>query len=119
METLRLRKLQEPSQVTRLLELCVTRSQWVPEGAYQIRDPTGLPEVLRGVLAQTIEKGQVWACWEEGVHLWVFTAEMSLGLSRERGAPVLQVNSYGEDGVLKETGHWTADRDGKWGRCEA
>jgi hypothetical protein len=39
---------------------------------------------------------------------------MSLPLSRERGAPVLQVNRYDEKGELKDAGSWTTDPEGKW-----
>jgi hypothetical protein len=42
---------------------------------------------------------------------------MSLALSRERGAPVLQVNRYEESGELKDAGSWMTDHDGTWRRC--
>jgi hypothetical protein len=41
---------------------------------------------------------------------------MSLPMSRERGAPVLQVNLYDDEG-LKECGPWMPDGDGRWCRC--
>ncbi len=117
METLRLRKIQQPSQVERLLEAYVTRGSFLPEGAYQIRDPEALPSKLRQILTQATGKGEVWACWSYGVRTWLFTGEMSLPLSRERGTPVLHVNLYAEDGELKEAGTWMAAPAGKWQRC--
>jgi hypothetical protein len=37
---------------------------------------------------------------------------MALALSRKRGAPVLQVKLFGDDGLLRESGTVTADP--KW-----
>jgi hypothetical protein len=42
---------------------------------------------------------------------------MSLPLSRKRGAPVLQVKLYGDDGLLRESGTLVTDHNGKWCRC--
>jgi hypothetical protein len=36
----------------------------------------------------------------------LFTAEMFLPLSRERGNPVLRVNRYNDCGELMEAGDW-------------
>jgi hypothetical protein len=118
METLRLRKIQQPSQVERLLEAFVVRGKLLAKDFYQIRDPRALPSPLQLVVARAAaQEGRVWGCWASGHELWLFTCEMSLALSRERGAPVLQVNRYDEAGELTEAGTWAADRDGGWVRC--
>ena len=117
METRRLRTLQQPGQIERLLEALVTRAGLVPEGAYQLRDRGGLPSTLQLVLAQPTNKGQVWTCWADSFRTWLFTAEMSLPMSRERRTPVLTVNVYGEDGELKECGNWMVNQEGRWQRC--
>ena len=39
MKTLRLRTLQQPAHVERLLEAFVSRGNFLPQGAYQVRDP--------------------------------------------------------------------------------
>ena len=117
METRRLRTLQKPSQVEKLLEAFVTRGDLLPEGCYQIRDPAALPPALQGVLTRAIQEGRVWASWANAHDTWLFTCEMSLASSRERGAPVLLVNRYGESGELKDAGSWMTDPDGKWRRC--
>jgi len=117
METLRLRSIQQPAHVRRLLEQLVMRGSFLPKGCEEVRDPTALPPQLRRVLAAEIEHGHVWACWANNVQIWLFTGEMSLALSRERKAPVLRVNLYDEMGELKESGAWLAGRDGKWNRC--
>lgn len=117
METLRLRTIQQPSRVERLLEAFVTRTSLLPEGAYQIRDPDCLPSDLRRTLIRETEKGHVWGCWARGLRTWLFTCELPLASSRERGAPILQVNLYDEVGQLKEAGTWVTDHAGKWHRC--
>ena len=117
METLRLRKIQQPSQMERLLEALVTRAKIVPAEAYQIRDRKALPPALERALAAGEPEGRVWGCWAHGSQLWLVSGEMSLPLSRERGAPVLNVRIYGEDGELRDAGTWVPDHHGKWQRC--
>ena len=118
MQTLRLRKLLQPAQAERLLEACATRSGALPEGAYQVRDPDSLPLELRRVLSDITGTGQVWTCWAHGKHMWLFTGEISLELSREHRTPVLRVNLYADDGELAESATWMTDPDGKrWRRC--
>ena len=116
-ETLRLKRLQQPSQIERLLEIFVARSTFLPADAYQIRDPDALPATLRRLALAVPLEGRVWSGWASGVRVWLFTCEMSLAMSRERGATVLQVKRYNEDGELQEAGSWIPDRDGKWQRC--
>jgi hypothetical protein len=116
MDTFRLRKLQEPSQVERLLEALVSRGDLLPAGAYQIRDPASVPQELRTIAVKATEKGRAWSCWAHSFRTWLFIGEMSLPMSRERGAPVLQVNLYDDEG-LKECGPWMPGGDGRWCRC--
>ena len=117
METLRLRRLQEPSRVQRLLEAYVSRANLLPEGSYPVRNPSELPERLKSVIARALAQGHVWLCWAHTSQIWLFTAEMSLALSRERGAPVVMVRRYDEDGELKDSGTWRIDALGTWSRC--
>jgi hypothetical protein len=117
METRRLRKLQQPSQVERLLDTVISRAKLVPDDSYPIRDPKALPAGLRRIALQSVKEGQVWACWTSGLKHWLFTAEMSLEASRERKKPVLRVNCYDDQGELKETASWMANPEGHWGRC--
>jgi hypothetical protein len=116
-ETRRLRTLLQPSQVERLLETLVSHGGLRPEGSYQIRDPAALSPPLQIVLNRAVQEGRVWAAWATSYETWLFTCEMSLALSRERGTPVLQVNQYGEGGELKDAGSWTTDPDDRWRRC--
>jgi hypothetical protein len=117
METAKLRSVQQPSQVEQLLEAYVFRGSLVPPRAEQVRDPHALHLGLQRILTRARQQGQVWACWTRGLHTWLFTAAMSLPLSRERGMPVLQVSLYDEGGELKEAGTWVTDRTGQWCLC--
>lgn len=118
METLRLRRIQEPSRVERLLEAYVSRSVTLPPQAYQIRDSRQLPPSLRSVIARAAKQGETCCCWAHGSNLWLFVCEMSLPLSRERGAPVIVVQQYNEDGDVTDSGSWRFDATGGWTRCQ-
>jgi len=117
METVRLRNLQQPSQTEALLEALVSRGDLVPQGAYRIRDPKALSSQLQLIAARAATEGRIWAAWANPHYIWLFTGEMSLHLSRERGTPVLLVDRYDESGELQDTGPWAADAQGKWQRC--
>ncbi|MGO9802783.1 MAG: hypothetical protein ACLPTM_10585 [Steroidobacteraceae bacterium] len=117
METLRLRRIQEPSRVERLLEAYISRAGIVPANAYQVRNPSELPRALQALLVRAIEEGQVWACWADAARIWLFTCHMSLALSRERGAPVLLVQLYGEHAELQDSGAFRFGPQGNWSRC--
>jgi hypothetical protein len=117
MDTKRLRTIQQPAHLERLLEAYITRSNVIPPDSYQIRDPDAVIPQLRSIALQAAAEGRVWACWAYGAQLWLFTAEMSLPLSRERGTPVLCVNRYDDHGELMEAGDWLLDADGFWRRC--
>lgn len=117
METLRLRRIQEPSRVERLLEAYISRTSNLPDGSFQIRDPCELPRALQALLTRAIEEGHAWSCWARGPQIWLFTCHMSLELSRERGAPVILVRLYEEDAELKDSGAWRFDPLGNWTRC--
>jgi hypothetical protein len=117
MDTRRLRTIQQPSHIERLLEALVSRANLLPKDCYQIRDPAALPPPLQTVIAQAAREGRVWGCWANSYETCLFTSEMSLPRSRERGVPVLLVNRYGESGELQDTGVWMTDLEGKWRRC--
>jgi len=117
METLRLRRIQQPSRVERLLEAYVSRAGVLPHGSYQLRDARGLPPSVRGVIARATTQGETWSCWAHGSHLWLFVCEMSLALSRERGAPVIVVRQYNEEAEVTDSGTWRFDATGTWTRC--
>jgi hypothetical protein len=115
-ETRRLRTLQQPSHIERLLETLISHTELVPPGAYPIRDLKSVPLELRNIATQAMKQGRVWSCWAHTFRSWMFIGEMSLALSRERGRPVLKVDVHDESG-FRDSGLWMPDRDGKWSRC--
>ena len=117
METLRLRRIQEPSRIERLLEAFIARAGIVPEDAYQIRNRSDLPNRVQPIVGRAIAQGHAWSAWARGVQVWLFTCDMSLPLSRERGAPVLTVRLQNEDGEVVDSGTWRYDPVGTWSRC--
>jgi hypothetical protein len=118
METVKLRNLQQPSDVEQLLETYIAGSGLLPGGAYRVLQRADVPRELRRIQALATRTGQSWSCWTHKFHTWLFTAEMSLPLSRERGIPVLQVSQWSDDGILQASGCWMADKQGKQHRCE-
>jgi hypothetical protein len=116
METLRLRRIQEPSRVEALLDAYISRTGVLPDGAYQVRDRRELPNRVQTIVSRTRAQGHVWSGWARGAHVWLFTCEMSLPLSRERGSPVLIVHLYNEDGEVIDSGTWRYQM-GTWSRC--
>ena len=119
MHTVKLRQVQEPSSVKRLLESFVSRTHFFADGSHQVSDPRELPPNVRAILSRASAQGQAWSCWARGSQIWLFTGEMSLPLSRERGTPVLLVRRYGEDAELQDSGAWRYDALGAWGRFDA
>jgi hypothetical protein len=116
-ETLRLKRLQEPTHVDELLHSFVQSRGLVPEDTYVVRDRSGLPEGMRDRILKAERNGQSWECWSDGNHTWLFTAEMSLAESRERGLAVLRVSQFDAEGQLQETGCYVSDQHARWGRC--
>jgi len=116
MEMIRLRRVQRSSAVQELLESYISQSEVVPKGSYQIREPGSVPWEVRKVLTQAVKEGQTWSCRAHGLHTWLFTCNICRPLSRERGAPVLQVSVYGDDGALRDWGTWVPDQHGRWCR---
>ncbi len=117
MSTLRLRTLQQPSHLERLLEAFVTHQKFVPEEAYQIRDPEALARPLQAVLDEPSEADRVWACWASGDEAWLFTCQMWPSRSDESGESLLHINCYDGAGELQDSGCWVRTRQQDWQRC--
>ena len=115
-ETVRVLRKPSPPHLERLLAGLVAGADLVPQGSHQVRDPASMPKALRMLAKLAAMNGHAWSCWTDEILTWLVTAEMLSQLSRERGAPVLQVDVYDEDGP-KDSGLWTIDRHGKWRRC--
>lgn len=116
METARLRAIQQPSRVERLLIAFALRSGVMPSDAYMIRDQKAMPAELQGVIFQAMRKERAWCCWKHSSRVWLLTCNMLLDLSRKLGSPALDVQLYGENGELKDSDTWVVDTEGKWRR---
>lgn len=117
METMRLLGIQQPRSVDRLLESFIIGTNRVPQAAYLVRSPSELSQDLMALVQQAQRKHRAWAAWTDDHATWLFAAEMSLALSRERGAPVLEIHAYSKHAELLETGFWAHGKQGNWQRC--
>lgn len=115
METMRLRAIQQPSSVEKLLDSFVMDN--LPEGTRKLRDRSELSAILQRIVLKATKQEKAWSAWSNDHQIWLFVAEMSLPLSRERGLPVLQIDCYGEYGELMKSASWVRNRDDKWRRC--
>lgn len=109
-------KLPADSRVEALLESFVCEHV-LPVGVRALRDLSELPIGLQGFAINAEKNNKTWGAWSDNQHVWLFAAEMSVALSRRLGYPVLQVDAYGEDGQLIESGCWLSAPDGGWRRC--
>ena len=116
MEWSRLLKIRHRSKLDELLESYISQSEIVPKGSYQICQRDSVPREVRNALTQALKQDRAWSCRAHGLHTWLFTCRVSRPLSRERGAPVLLVSLYGDDGGLRDCGTWMPDSQGKWCR---
>jgi hypothetical protein len=120
MHTITLRAIKHPSRVAVLLRELVHTFNVLPKDAYEVCDGAKLPPALRRFTRCAAHLNASWACWMDGAgNAWFFFAEMPLELSRERGVPVLQLDRYGDDGAIVETGRWMRSSDGIWRRVSA
>lgn len=117
MQTMRLRTLQAPSRVQAMLESMLEACGRLPNGARRVTDRSELPSALQKIVVKSNNSERVWSAWTDESHIWFFTAEMSLALSRERRCPTLQVGSYNVDGKMKAWQHWVCLNDGTWQQC--
>jgi hypothetical protein len=104
----------QSAQVENLLVAFATRSGFLPEAAYRVREPRAIPKSLQKVLAELTE--QVWVCYSNGSESWLLTAILSLALSHQHKTPVLVINSYDTNGALLEAAVWGVEPDGQWSR---
>lgn len=117
METIKPFAYQQPSRAQTLLESLLQARGRLPTGARPVIDRGELPSPLQKLVIKLHDSDQVWSAWIDEEHIWFFTAEVSLALSRERGRPTLEVGSYNVDGTMKEWQLWVCLNDGTWQQC--
>lgn len=104
-----------PSQLEKLLELCVRRANLVPQGAQKL-DQAALPAGLQPLATAAAKECRPWGAWTDNHRVWFFVAAISWQLSRECGRPVLKLEAYAEDGQITDSDHWLSGRRGDWRR---
>jgi hypothetical protein len=116
MHTITLQAVKHPSRLGVLLRELVRSFDIVPQEAYEMAARDNLPPALRRVAVCAEHLDACWACWiDENGQVWFFVGELPMALSREHGKPVLQLDRYGEDGLILETSRWL-QAAGKWSR---
>ena len=115
MQTTRLRTIQQPSKLQELLDALLASSYFiVPQGAERIFDVSALPSRLPQAAARAERNRLAWSAWGDGHRAWLYTAELSLPKSRERGRPVLDLRRYEEDGSLESCSTWVSRDSKRW-----
>lgn len=116
MQTMKLAALQAPSRVQTLLE-SLMQARLTPRGARRITDRYELPSSLQKIVIKCRTAEKAWNAWTDDYVTCLFTAEMSLALSRERGCATLHVGRYDMNGRMREWQIWVMLNDGTWQRC--
>src|SRR5262245_9562678 len=114
---MRLRTLQQPSQLESMLGSLVVAQRWIPDDAPCVEDRSELPSHLQKLVILAVKAEGAWRAWMSHDGIRLFVAEMSLELSRERGRPVLKVSYYNDEARLQAYGLWVQLADGGWNRA--
>lgn len=110
LHTLTVKELRTPTRVDVLLRELVVSARLASDDAYEIAARALLPLVLRRVSKYAEHADQSWACWtNDRGDVWFFVAER-LPASEQ----ALQLDHYGEDGLIRGTSRWIADVEGNW-----
>jgi hypothetical protein len=113
-DTLRLKAIQNPSDVQSKLEQCARSFAEVPRSARLVSDWLELPPVLGVIATRAAYTGQAWCALTDNHRSWLFLAEAPLALARERGKTVLVISQYDEYGELASCSTWVETRASHW-----
>ena len=117
METMKLRAIQHPGHAGELLGGFIRHAENLPRDAHRLTRDSELTPALEKVAQRSLEEGLVWEAWTDDRAMWLWTCEVSLARSRERGMPVLEVRRYDETGAVEESGAWVLVGHDRWQRC--
>jgi len=109
METVRLRKINSPPHVERLIEAFASRGDLCPR-LLQIRASRRCKHAT--MVWNGDQKRSWWACWADSYHPAIHLRDVA-PLSRERGLHRAQVESMTKTGELKDAVSWV-NPQGKW-----
>ena len=114
METRRLQTLVDPRQAQILLDAYITTTALLPKDARQRSDPAKLPLAFQDPIEQAEVQGSVWSAWTCGGDAWLFICQLNLHRSRERGQPVLEVETYDHERRTKSRRVVLRGPNGTW-----
>jgi hypothetical protein len=117
METMRLRAIQHPGNAEELLDSFIRREGNLPRDAHRLTQERELTPSLEKLAQRSLDDGCVWRAWTDDRAMWLWTAELSLPRSRERGLPVMEVWRYDEFAQIEERGTWVRVNQDRWQRC--
>jgi hypothetical protein len=117
METMKLRAMQQPGHAGELLDSFIKLGGSLPSGARRLKQERELTPTLEKLAQRSLEEGAVWSAWTDDRAMWLWSSEVSLARSRERGLPVMEVRRYDESGTMEERGTWVRLRADIWQRC--
>ncbi len=119
MQTMKLRAMQHPGQAVELLDSFILCEGRLPSESHRLTHGSQLTPSLEKLASRSLEDGNVWRAWTDDRVIWLWTCEVSLDRSRERGMPVMEVARYDESGTIEESGTWVCLGNDSWQRCEA
>lgn len=119
MDTSRLRVLSDPRQAQVLLDAFVSTAGKLPPAAHREPDLARLPLAFLDPVERAESQGSVWSAWTKDGEAWLFVGQLNLHRARERGQPVLDVESYDYERRIKSrsvalrspTGIWEILKD--------
>ncbi len=117
METMKLRAIQLPGNAGELLDSFIRTEGHLADDSRELRRERELTPSLEKLAQRSLDDGGVWRAWTDERVMWLWSSEVSLARSRERGMPVMEVRRYDENGNVEESGTWVRVRPDQWQRC--
>lgn len=117
MQTMKLRAIQQPGTTGELLDSFIRAEGNLARDSRELKRERELTPTLEKVAQRSLDGGAVWRAWTDDREMWLWSSEVSLELSRERGMPVMEIRRYNESGNVEEAGTWVRVRADEWQRC--
>jgi len=114
MQTHRLRTLVDPRQAQLLLDSYLAKAGALPASARKLTDLARLPLAFQERAEQAEVQGSVWSAWMHSPNAWLFVCQLNLHRARERGQPVLEIDTYDFERRTKSRTIALRKSDGSW-----
>jgi hypothetical protein len=111
---MRLSILVDPRQAQLLLDSYVAKAGALPADARKQLDLARLPLAFQDRVEQAESLGSVWSAWTHGPNAWLFIGQLNLHRARERGQPVLEIDTYDYERRTKTRSIALRSPDGAW-----